>query len=154
VDRAYLTGADGVRWKTGYTNREPLLGELKKNDQVTGTVWRGRLTEIAAGDASQRTDDAPADMRTRVLILALIVVPSGSVMAAAGLWRLVRRSGPTTGMVATLGLGVGLFFAALFSPVIGGEDVAGVAAVWLPIAAVMTGAAIYYTVHKRRAATA
>lgn len=152
-DRAVLTSADGTRWETEYANRKPLLGELKKGDPVTGTVWRGLLTEIAAKGTAQRTQDAPADMRTRVLILALIVVPSGLVMAAAAAWRLVRRSDPTPGMVATLGLGVGLFFAALFSPVIGGEDLAGVAAVWFPVAAVMAGAAIYYTVGKRRPST-
>ncbi|MGI5324940.1 hypothetical protein [Actinomadura nitritigenes] len=153
-DRAVLAGADGTRWETEYANRTPLVGELKKGDRVTGTVWRGLLTEIAAKGAAQRTQDAPVDMRTRVLILALIVVPSGLVIAAAGGWRLVRRGDPTTGMVATLGLGVALFFGALFSPVIGGENLAGVAAVWLPIAAIMTGIAIYYTVQKREPAAA
>lgn len=154
VDRAVLTSADGTRWETAYTDRKPLLSELKKGDRVTGTVWRGLLTEIAAKGAAQRTQDAPVDMRTRVLILALIVVPSGLVIATAGAWRLVRRGDPTTGMVSTLGLGVGLFFAALFSPVIGGENLGGVAAVWLPVAAVMTGVAIYYTVQKREPAAA
>jgi hypothetical protein len=152
ADRAVLTSADGTRWETEYADRKPLLGELKKGDVVTGTVWRGLLTEIAAKGAAQRTQDAPVNMRTRVLILALIVVPSGLLMAAAAAWRLVRRAGPTTGMVATLGLGVGLLFAALFSPLIGGEDLVGVAAVWVPVAAVMTGAAIYYTAYKRRTA--
>ncbi|QKG23387.1 hypothetical protein [Actinomadura verrucosospora] len=152
-DRAYLTSADGTRWKTAYANRNPLLGDLEKGDRVTGTVWRGLLTEISRGGTSQRTQDAPADMRARVLILALIVVPSGLLTAVAGAWRLVR-SHPTTGMAATLGLGCALFGAGLFSPVIGGESLAGVAAVWLPVAVVSSGIAIWYTVHKRGAAAA
>ncbi|MBO2465289.1 hypothetical protein [Actinomadura violacea] len=152
-DRAYLTSADGTRWKTEYANRKPLIGDLEKGDRVTGTVWRGLLTEIARGGASQRTQDAPADMRARVLILALIVVPAGLLTAVAGAWRLVR-SAPTTGMTATLGLGLVLFCAGLVSPVIGGEDLVGVAAVWLPVAVVSSGIAIWYTRHKREPAPA
>ncbi|GAA2153530.1 hypothetical protein GCM10009727_60020 [Actinomadura napierensis] len=148
VDRAFLTDGHGSRWETEYANRKPVLTDLKKGDHVTGTVWRGRLTEISANGASQRTQAAPADMRTRVLILALMMVPSGLLTAIASGWRLVRRA-PTPGMVATLRVALGMFFAGLFSPLIGGENLWMVAALWLTVAAVMTVAARHYVVRKR-----
>ncbi|TDC63396.1 hypothetical protein E1200_22420 [Actinomadura sp. GC306] len=155
-DSAVLMDADGDRWDTSYPNRGPVLNTLDEGDRVTGTVWRGRLTEIAAGGDSQRTNAAPADMRTRVLIGALILVPSGVLMAAASTWRLLRRRAfpePTPGMVATLGLAYALFLAGLFSPLLvsaGGENFWTTLAVWLPIAAAMTAAARIITVRNRR----
>ncbi|MDL4813332.1 hypothetical protein [Actinomadura opuntiae] len=148
VDHAFLTDERGRRWRTEYADRKPVLTDLKEGDQVTGTVWRGRLTEISANGASQKTQDAPADLRARVLILALIVVPSGLLVAVAGGWRLARRA-PTPGMAATLGVALGLFLAGLFSPMIGGEDFWTVAAVWLPVAALMAAAGRYHVVRKR-----
>ncbi|MCP9953381.1 hypothetical protein [Actinomadura madurae] len=78
LDRAFLTDADGVRWETSYTDTGPVLDDLGKGDRVTGTIWRGRLTEIAANGDTQDTSVAPADMRARFLIAALIVVPRPS----------------------------------------------------------------------------
>ncbi|MFF5263937.1 hypothetical protein ACFY4C_33845 [Actinomadura viridis] len=152
-NRAFLTGPDGVRWETFYSSNGPVLDGLSEGDRVTGTVWRGLLTEISAGGTSQETNDAPADMRARVLILALIIVPGGLLMTAACAWRLCRRAAaePTPGMRATLGLGFGLFFAGLFSPLLLGDrggDVRLVAAVWLPIAAVMAIMARVYATQK------
>ncbi|GAA3929551.1 hypothetical protein GCM10023085_08660 [Actinomadura viridis] len=153
-NRAFLTGPDGARWETFYSSNGPVLDGLGEGDRVTGTVWRGLLTEISAGGTSQETHDAPADMRARVLILALIVVPSGLLMTVATVWRLCRRRAaaePTPGMRATLGLGFSLFFAGLFSPLLlggRGENVWLVAAVWLPIAAVMAIMARAYATRK------
>jgi hypothetical protein len=159
LDRAFLTGTDGVRWETLYSSHGPVVDQLDEGDRVTGTIWRGRVTEITAGGSTQETDDAPADMRTRVLILALIVVPSGLVMTAACAWRLRRRaaSAPTPGMVATLGLGFGLFFAGLLCPLVLAGRTANfwlVAAVWLPATAVLTTVARVYVTQKRVPATA
>lgn len=56
--RVFLTDADGARWKTYYSSDGPVLDRLDEGDRVTGTVWRGRLTEIAAGGASQETHEA------------------------------------------------------------------------------------------------
>ncbi|TDB88538.1 hypothetical protein [Actinomadura sp. 7K534] len=155
-DRAYLTDADGDRWKASFANRAPVLNTLDEGDRVTGTIWRGRLTEVAAEGASQRTHAAPADMRTRVLIGALILVPGGVLMTAASTWRLLRLRAhpePTPGMVAALGLAYALFLAGLFSPLLvsaGGENFWTTLAVWVPIAAVMTAAARFATVRQRR----
>ncbi|MEV5748945.1 hypothetical protein AB0L00_14105 [Actinoallomurus sp. NPDC052308] len=154
-NRLVLTGADGTRRETTYDSGGPVF---EKGERVTGTLWRGLLTEISSGDFTQQTDDAPADMRARVLIFALVTVPSGLLVTAACAWRLGRRAipDPTPGMVATMGLAVGLFFAGLFSPLfVGGrgDDLWRVAAVWLPVAAVLTVVARVYVIRKRAADT-
>ncbi|TDC83617.1 hypothetical protein [Actinomadura sp. 7K507] len=153
---AVLTGPDGDRWRTRYSSAGPVLDGLDEGDRVTGTVWRGRLTEIAAGGDSQRTHAYPADMRTRALIGALVMMPSGLLMTALCTWRLSRRrSTPeaTPGMVATLGLAYAFFCAGLLSPVaVAGmeeEKAWPVAAVWLPMAALLTAGARYYVKRKR-----
>jgi hypothetical protein len=157
-DRVVLRDADGARWESTYPSRGPLLEDLDGARQVTGTIWRGKLTEIATGDASQRTSLAPEDLRTRTLILALIVVPTGLLMTAASAWLLLRRAtpGPTPGMAATLGLAFGLLVAGLLTPLVfgqgKGENVGPMAAVWLPIAAIMTIAAFAYVTRKRSSA--
>ena len=150
--RAVLSGADGVRWETHYGNAGPVLDRLDVGDRVTGTVWRGRLTEIQADGDRQRAEDAPADMRTRVLILALIVVPSGLLMTVACGWRLLRRGRPTPGMAATLGLAFGLGLGGLFCPLLvgrRGEHFSAVAAAWLPLAVLLTVVARGYVIQKR-----
>lgn len=159
LDRAFLTGADGVRWETFYSSAGPVLDRLDEGDRVTGTIWRGRVTEIAEGGASQKTQDAPADMRARILIAALIMIPTGLLMTTACAWRLRRHAAPapTPGMVATLGLAFALFCAGLISPLpLGkrGEDFWLVTAVWLPMAALLTAVARSYVTRKRVPATA
>lgn len=155
-DSALLTDADGDTWETSYAKRGPVLGGLDKGDQVTGTVWRGRLTEISTGDASQRTQAAPADMRTRILIATLMFGPTGVLMTLVCAWRLLRRrSAPeaTQGMVSALGLAFSLVLAGLFTPLLasgGGENFSTILAVWLPIAALMTIATCAYTAVKKR----
>lgn len=54
MDRAFLTGADGVRWETSYVSRSPVLNLLDEGDRVTGTIWRGMLTAVARGYATQK----------------------------------------------------------------------------------------------------
>ncbi|MBB6399896.1 hypothetical protein BKA00_006810 [Actinomadura coerulea] len=157
LDTVTLTDADGGRQRTAYTDRGPVIGDLAKGDRVTGTVWRGRLTEVAARGESQDTDAAPDDLRARYLIAGLIMIPPGVLVAAACVWRLGRRTvpNPSRGMVATLGLAVGVFFAGLFSPVVAsgaGEDLRVTAAVWLPIAALMAVGARVYTIRGRNLA--
>ena len=158
-NRAFLTGADGVRRETFYSSQGPVLDTLDEGDRITGTVWRGLVTEIAAGGDSQKTQNAPADMRARSLIAALIMLPSGLLITTACVWRLRRRvtTAPTPGMVATLGLALALFFAGLISPVLlgrRGENIWMVAAVWLPVAVLMTAVARGYVTHKRTHETA
>jgi hypothetical protein len=159
LNRAFLTGADGVRWETFYSSAGPVLDRLDEGDRVTGIIWRGMLTEIAEGGSSQKTQDAPADMRARILIGALIIIPTGLLMTAACAWRLCCRAAPapTPGMVVTLGLAFALFFAGLVSPLLlgkRGENFWMVAAVWLPIAALMTAVARIYVTQKRAPDTA
>lgn len=149
-NRAFLTGADGVRWETHYS---PVLNRLEDGDRVTGTVWRGLLTEISAWGESQQTQDAPADLRARVLILALVVVPGGLLLTAACGRRLVRRADPepTRGMVAAMGLGFGLILGELCCLLLLGrraENVWLATAAWFPMVAVLTAVARGYTVQK------
>ncbi|SPT59328.1 hypothetical protein [Actinomadura madurae] len=158
LDRAFLTAPDGVRWETSYPNSGPVLDDLGKGDRVTGTIWRGRLTEIAANGDTQDTSVAPADMRARFLIAALIVVPPALLVAAACAWRLARRRDPepTRGFAAMLGLAVALFFAGLFTPLLasaGGENFPIMVAVWLPQAAVLTAVARIYVTRKHTLTT-
>ncbi|TDD80569.1 hypothetical protein E1293_20495 [Actinomadura darangshiensis] len=151
LDRAILTDTDGGEWETAYVNRRPVLTDLTKGDRITGTIWRGRVTAIAAGGESQDTDAAPDDLRTRYLIGALLVIPPALLISAACVWRLSRRA-PTPGMAAALGLAIALFFAGLFVPFLAraaGERLWAVAAIWLPLAAVLTIAARIYVVRQR-----
>ncbi|WP_019633267.1 hypothetical protein [Actinomadura atramentaria] len=140
-----LTDATGGTWRSDYPNDGPVVASLDVGDEVVGTIWRGKLTELAAQGDTQRTADAPADMRARTLIMALILVPSGLVTAAACAWRLARVKDPKTptpGMKATLYLGIALFVASLFCPLVlhgsQTERFWPVLAVWTPIAAIMT----------------
>ncbi|MBA8952630.1 hypothetical protein ACFQU9_20860 [Actinomadura namibiensis] len=155
-NRAVLTSADGARWETFYASRGPVLNGLDEGDRVTGTLWRGRLTEIAAAGASQETRAAPVDTRAGVLIGALIIVPPGLLMMATGIWRLRRRtSPPTPGMVATLGLAFGLLVGGLFCPVLvgdNGDEFWPVAAAWLAVAAVLAIVARLHVSQERASA--
>ncbi|WP_329235118.1 hypothetical protein OG417_29105 [Actinoallomurus sp. NBC_01490] len=156
--RVLLTGPDGARWRTSYSSGGPLLYGIGEGDRVTGTIWRGLLTEIASGDVSQKTLDAPADMRARVLVLALIVIPAGLLLTAACVWRLCRlRAAPTPGMVATGGLAAGLLIGTLFCLLLLGDHAENpwwLAGVWAPMAALLTIVARVYVNQKRAAATA
>jgi hypothetical protein len=151
--RAYLTGPDGRRWTTAYASGGPLLYGIGEGDRVTGTLWRGRLTEIATGGVSQETMDAPADMRARVLVLAVIVIPPGLLLAAACVWRLCRlRAAPTPGLVATRGLAAGLFLGPLFSLLPLGhraENLWWVTGAWLIVATLLTVVGRVYVNQKR-----
>ena len=113
---AVLTGASGARWNTGYNNSGPLLDQLDEGDRVTGTIWRGRLTEITANGARQETGRAPAD-GSGPDILALVLASSGLLVIVTCAWRLRRRRA-TPAMKATLGLSIGLLFVGLFSAVV------------------------------------
>ncbi|MEW2352441.1 hypothetical protein [Spirillospora sp. NPDC029432] len=153
LDRTILADARGARWETAFTSNKPVLRLLSEGDRVTGTLWRGRLVEVAAEGESQRTDAAPADMRARLLIAALIAIPPCLVAAAACAWRLARRAAPTRGMVAAFGLAVALAFGGLFCPLVlagsGEERFWPVAVAWVPMAAIMTIAARAYVLHER-----
>lgn len=154
MDGALLTDADGREWKTSYVDNGPVLDDMDKGDQVTGTIWRGHVTEVAMNGASQDTDAAPDDLRARYLIGGLIIIPPALLLAAVCVWRLGRRAAPnpTPGMRATFGLTIALLFAGLFSPVLAsaaGEKFWAVAAVWLPLAAVLTIATRVYVVRQR-----
>jgi hypothetical protein len=111
---AVLISADGARWKTFYDTTGPVLDHLDEGDRVTGTIWRGRLTEITAKGVAQETKRAPVDMRERSFEVALLLVPGGLLMTVACVWRLLRRRGdPTRGMEATLLAGIALPFLGL-----------------------------------------
>ncbi|NKZ06531.1 hypothetical protein [Actinomadura latina] len=63
LDRAILTDAHGTEWETAYTDTGPVLGDMDEGDRVTGTIWRGRVTEVAMNGDSQDTETAPDDLR-------------------------------------------------------------------------------------------
>lgn len=68
----------------------PVFAMLDVGDEVTMTVWDGRITAVTVGDLSQETLTAPYDHVTRYGIGALVVTPSAVLLAVAGGWRLVR----------------------------------------------------------------
>jgi hypothetical protein len=113
---AVLTTASGARWKTGFGQSGPVLNQLDVGDRVTGTIWRGRLTEITADGARQETGRAPADGNGPD-ILALVLASSGLLVIVTCAWRLRRRRA-TPAMQATLGLSIGLLVVGLFSAVV------------------------------------
>ncbi|CND81329.1 Uncharacterised protein [Mycobacterium tuberculosis] len=164
VDRATLTDADGNEWETAYLNDGPVLDGMDEGDQLTGTVWRGKVTEVAMDGDSQETDAAPVDLRARFLILALVSVPASLLIMAVCAWRLgdkwTRRSAPrdpTPAMTATLGLGLAVFAGGLFCLLVMsafGENFWAVAAVWLPMTVIMATAARVHVVKKRTRAAA
>ncbi|WP_148046283.1 hypothetical protein [Halostreptopolyspora alba] len=145
--RAILTDAGGDEWKTYYTNPGPVLEHLDEGDRVTGTVWRGMLTEIEAEGASQETSQAPADMLARRLLTGIMVIPACLLIAGVCVWRL-RSAGPATGMGLTLFLAMWWFIAGGVSPIMLGawlgdsveetDDVWMVALLWLALAALLT----------------
>ncbi|MEU4287890.1 hypothetical protein AB0E63_06695 [Kribbella sp. NPDC026596] len=113
---AVLTSASGARWNTGFPNSGPILDQLDEGDRVTGTIWRGRLTEITANGDRQETGRAPAG-GSGPDILALVLTSSGLLVIVVCAWRLQRRRA-TPAMEATLGLSIGLLFVGLFSAVV------------------------------------
>ncbi|MFD0854727.1 hypothetical protein ACFQ07_20985, partial [Actinomadura adrarensis] len=153
TDRAYLTDANGDRW-TADADKDPILAGLDEGDRITGTIWRGEITEISADGDTQRTYDAPADMGTRAFIGALIVIPPGMLAVTAGLWRLVciRRPDTAPGIVAAQGLAIALFMTGLFSPIFAAgeqEDFSNTLIAWLVMAAIAFAVAIGYVSHER-----
>ncbi|HET6742281.1 MAG TPA: hypothetical protein VFH76_25225 [Kribbella sp.] len=116
---AVLTSATGTRWETRYAGGGPVLDRISDGDRVTGTIWRGQLMAIAADGASQETDLAPGAMRERSLEIALAIVPSGLLLLAAAMWRLVRRRA-ASGMDAVVGLAVLLPLTAILSALVVG----------------------------------
>lgn len=160
LDRATLTDSNGTDWKTEYVTNGPVLDDMDKGDRVTGTIWRGRVTEVAMNGDSQATEAAPDDLRARFFIGALIVIPPSLLMGAVCVWRLGSRwahrhapQDPTPGMTAALGLAVAGYFTGLASALLtsaAGENVWAVAAVWLPLTAVMAVATRVYVVQKRK----
>ncbi|NVI89735.1 hypothetical protein [Actinomadura sp. BRA 177] len=163
LDRATLTDANGAKWETAYTTTGPVLDDMDKGDRLTGTIWRGRVTEVAMNGDSQDTEAAPDDLRARILIGALIVIPPGLLIMAVCVWRLGDKwthrrvpHDPTHGMTATLGLAMTIFFGGLVCPLLvssAGENLWPVAAVWLPMTAIMTIATRIYVVIKRARST-
>ncbi|WP_432889478.1 hypothetical protein ACQPYH_10370 [Kribbella sp. CA-245084] len=113
---AVLTSASGVRWTTGYGHSGPVLEQLADGDRVTGTIWRGRLTEIAADGAAQETSRAPVNGGAPDM-LALVLASSGLVTIVVCGWRLRRRRA-TPAMESTLGVAIGLLVLGLFSAVV------------------------------------
>lgn len=116
ADSAVLTGASGASWDTVYRDRGPVLEKLADGDRVTGTVWRGELTEIMANGVVQSSVKAPVDERPHSFMLALVLVPSGLLLIVTGAWRLLRGRGAPA-MEATLALGLGLLGVGLFSDI-------------------------------------
>jgi hypothetical protein len=110
---AVLTRASGARWNTEFNQSGPVLEQLDEGDRVTGTIWRGRLTEITANGAVQQTRWAPAGGGAPD-ILALVLASSGLLVIVACAWRLQRRRA-TPAMEATIVLGLGLLYVGLLS---------------------------------------
>jgi hypothetical protein len=155
-----LTDADGHRWWSTYGDFGPVWNELARGDRVTGTIWRGTLTEISEGGASQRTSEAPADMRARGAVAALILLPSGLSLAIVSAWRFaLRRASPTltSGQSASFWLSFGLLMAGLISPLSAAllpyddefEHAWFTALIWLPIAGLMAVLARIHTIRAR-----
>lgn len=111
-----LTGASGARWNTGFDHSGPLLEKLDKGDRVTGTVWRGRLTEITGQGTVQQTRWVP-DNGTLPDILALVLASSGLLVVVTCAWRLRRRRA-TQAMEETLFLSLVLLLVGFFSLVL------------------------------------
>lgn len=158
---AILRGPDGDNRKATFANSDPVLETLSRGDRVTGTMWRGTLTEIEAGGASQTTAEAPADMVARIAVLAMILIPSGLVLMAASAWRLAtRRAHPdlTPGQRATFALSLWFLMTALLAPLpasllpYDGEAQHALltAAIWLPVAVIMIIVARVRTVRAGR----
>ncbi|MFC9972589.1 hypothetical protein ACFVH6_17050 [Spirillospora sp. NPDC127200] len=147
-----LRDQGGDEW-TVKAEKGALVG-LDKGERVTGTIWRGTVTELSADGDTQKTRDTPANMRTRAFIGALILLPPGLLAMVAGAWRLIRSRRPelTPGMSATTGLAFTLVFTGLFSPVFAAgeeEDFSNTLIAWLIMAAIAAVVAVGYAAHLR-----
>lgn len=116
-----LTAVDDPRFRTRTRAPRSILRRLEEGQTVTGTVWRGRPREIAAGGAPGRTGHYPVDRRRSSLIMALILAPGGLVVTTVSALRLVRRRAPTRPMAAAMGLGQALPVAGLIMPMFLGD---------------------------------
>ncbi|MFG1624952.1 hypothetical protein [Kribbella sp. NPDC049227] len=112
---AVLTGASGARWQTGYPHSGPVLDQLDEGEHVTGTIWRGRLTEITANGAAQQTERAPVGGSVPDIV-ALVLASCGLLVIVTCAWRLQHRRA-TPAMDATIVLSIGLLFVGLFSAI-------------------------------------
>ncbi|NEA98528.1 hypothetical protein [Streptomyces sp. SID13726] len=56
-----LSGAPFWNGTVSFGDTDPLLPELSRGDQVTGTVWRGTVTMLTKGELRQNTSGAPRD---------------------------------------------------------------------------------------------
>ncbi|MEW2623954.1 hypothetical protein [Streptomyces sp. NPDC048106] len=90
--RATLLGPEPFpRTVVPFGDSGPVLGELHRGDRVTGTVWRGIVVEVAAGDARQSSSDAPRD---EPQMAAAIGTFAGLLAALALVFGTVRLARP------------------------------------------------------------
>ena len=116
---AVLTGTSSARWTTWFNRSGPVLEKLDEGERVTGTVWRGRMTEVTADGATQHTTTAPVDASGSDLS-ALVLASSGLVSIVACVWRLRRcRGAPPEVLDAMVALSLGMLFVGLLTAVFG-----------------------------------
>ncbi|WP_327133104.1 hypothetical protein OG311_21600 [Streptomyces sp. NBC_01343] len=58
---ATLSGQDSRKIVVLFGDPGPLLAQLEPRDQVTATVWRGRVMAVTKGDVRQSSADEPRD---------------------------------------------------------------------------------------------
>lgn len=155
-DSAVLIAEDGTERETYFSSKGPVLLKVDEGGQVTGTLWRGRITEISAHGTTQETTDAPTDVIGGSLAFALVTGPPALLVMVTCVWRLIRHAEPkpTRGMAATLGLAGGLFLAGLFAALMvdaSFERFGVLLAVWAGLAA-LAAVTVYITATYKEAA--
>ncbi|WP_190232819.1 hypothetical protein [Streptomyces avicenniae] len=86
---ATLDGTDFWNGTVRFGDQGPVLDRLRPGEQVTGTVWRGRVMALSRDDARQSTSDEPRDepqmtaaAGTGAALLAALLLGFGAVRLA------------------------------------------------------------------------
>ncbi|MDQ1036584.1 hypothetical protein QFZ75_003000 [Streptomyces sp. V3I8] len=93
--RATLTGPEPFPTVVvPFGDSGPVLSGLQREDRVTGTVWRGAVVVVAAGNARQSSSDAPRDEPQMPAAIGTFAGLLAALALVFGAVRLVRPRDP------------------------------------------------------------
>ncbi|MFF9089973.1 hypothetical protein ACF1BE_26895 [Streptomyces sp. NPDC014991] len=93
--RATLLGREPFpRTVVPFGDSGPVLSGLQRGDRVTGTVWRGVVVVVAAGDVRQDSADAPRDEPQMTAAFGTFAGLLAALALVFGVMRLARPRDP------------------------------------------------------------
>ncbi|WP_416970213.1 hypothetical protein [Streptomyces sp. 4F14] len=116
---ATMTEAPFWSYRTDFGDPGPLVRDLGKGDEITGTTWRGDLVAVARGEVRQHTSDEPRDEPQPQAALGTYASLLAGLLLVRGADHLVRPRRHPRFPTRRLALGVGAV-----------AGVVGILAVW------------------------